>query len=228
MALAFPKQKRQFPWTLIGSLLLVFGVIGTAGWHGYKWYAYGEALPIDIPVLAASSEPKPDDSEIGAMQVLSHTVAAGEPRFLKISGLGIEKARIFSADLDSTGFVKSPINKHDVSWFNKSTLPGAGGVSLLSGHGDTDAEDSIFSKLASVAPGSIIDVELGNGDIVKYQVKDILNLSLEEMQDSGVDKLTEAAEAGKNGLNLTTRDGVWVPRYEQYSSRIIVRSVMVE
>lgn len=228
MALAFPKQKRQFPWILVGSLLLVFGVIGTAGWYGYKWYAYGEALPIDIPVLAASSEPKPDDSEVGAMQVMSHSVAAGEPRYLKIPGLGIEKARVFSADVDSTGFVKSPINKHDVSWFNKSALPGADGVSLLSGYGANDAEDSIFSKLGSIAPGSIIEIELGNGDVVKYKVIDVLNLSLEDMQDSGVDRLTESAQAGKNGLNLTTRDGVWVPRYEQYSNRIIVRAVVVE
>lgn len=227
MALAVPKQKRQFPWILVLVLLSFLGLVGTASWYGYRWYAYGESLPVDIPALASSSSPKPDGTEIGAMQIASHSVAPSEPRYLKISKLGIEKARVFSADLDSTGFVKSPLNKQDVSWFNESAAPGVGGVTLFSGHGAKDAEGSIFSKLDSISTDAVIEIELGSGDVVRYQVKEILNPTLEELQENQ-SLLTDSAVPGKDGLNLTTRDGVWVPRLDQYSHRIIVRAVLAE
>lgn len=77
-------------------------------------------------------------------------------------------------------------------------------------------------------PGEEINVKRGDGESFTYRVVENESMPLDQVNSTGMKKMMESAETGKEGLNIITCDGKWVPQIKQYDRRIMLRAVIVE
>lgn len=227
MALAIRRERRGFPWVRTILLVLLIGLLVATGWYTFRWYMYGDSLPIAIPAFA-TADPRVDESEVTATLVDQHKVAPYEPRYLSIPSLGIGSTRVFGVGIDDTGALDTPANISDVAWYNKSGTPGSGGVILMDGHNGGITRNGVFAELRNLKKGDIIELERGDGKKFRYEVRENQSMPLEEVNATGMKMMMESAESNAEGLNIITCDGKWVPRYQQFDRRIMLRAVLVE
>jgi len=227
MALSVQVNKRRFPWIRACIIVILLALLGLVGWYGYRWYMFGDPLPVSLPV-AATADPRVDESMVSTQAIKEHTVAPGDPRYLAIPSLGISKARVFGVGVDKNGALEAPKNLSDIAWYAKSSTPGSGGVILLDGHNGGITRDGVFAKLGTLKKGDILEVERGDGKTFRYEVRENQSMPLEEANSTGMKMMMQSAEAGEEALNVITCDGKWVPRYSQFDRRIMLRAVIVK
>lgn len=228
MALQVPRERASFPWIRTILTLLIVGLLIAAGWYAYRWYFYGERPPVDIPALA-TADARIDESEVTRQQVAEHNVAPSEPRYLSIPSLGIEQARVFGVGIDKkTGALDVPKNLSDTAWYTASATPGSGGAILVDGHNGGITRDGVFAKLSTLKVGDSIELERGDGKRFRYEVRENKSVPLDEANASGMKRMMESIEPGKETLNIITCDGRWVPRLKQFDHRIMLRAALVE
>ena len=222
-----PKQK-GFPWGRTFFLVVLLALLALTGWYGYRWYMYGDELPIDIPVFATANS-RIDETEVTQEEVDAHTVAPAEPRYLSIPSLGIVKARVLGMGLTEQGALADPERLDDVAWYNADGVtPGSGGVMVMNGHNGGVSRNGLFATLSALQTGDTIDIERGDGKVFRYEVRENQSMSLADVNDTGMKLMMQSVEAGKEALNIMTCDGKWVPRLEQYDRRVLVRAVRID
>lgn len=229
MALDIRKSDRRvslplWRWVILAILMLL--LIG-CGWYAYRWYMHGDTLPIDVP-LFATADPRVDETEVTVTQVNEHKVPALQPRYISIPAIGVANTRVFSVGVDSNNILGSPANISDAAWYNKSATPGSGGAVLIDAHNGGVTRDGVFAKLGTLEKGDVIEVERGDGQKFRYEVRENESMPLDEVNATGMKKMMESAESGKEGLNLITCDGKWVPRLKQFDRRIMLRAVILD
>lgn len=222
------KHKRNLHWIAVVLWLSLFTLLAVTSWFAYRYFTTGE-LPPALSVSALTADPDVDESAVTSAQVASYSAAANEARYLSVSTLGINKARIFKTGVDSTNQLALPGNIHDVGWYQKSTVPGQGyGVVLLTGHNKGISSDGVFSKLSTIQQGATITIERGDGKQLNYRVEATQTMTIEEASRTGMKTMLEPLDATSEGLTLMTNAGNWVPRIKQFDQRLIVRAVASE
>jgi LPXTG-site transpeptidase (sortase) family protein len=208
------------------SAALVLVIIVTVS-YAYRWYATGE-LPPFIAVKALVADPRVDESPVSAAQIKQHSVPANHPRYISIEKLGVHNARVFSAGVNSDNVLKSPDNISDATWYDKSATPGSGGAVLIDAHNGGITRNGIFANLNTLTQGDLIVIERGDGKTYTYAVVENQSMPLEEVNKTGMKMMLQTVKKGIEGLNLITCDGKWVPRYQQFDRRIMLRAVRLE
>ncbi len=227
MALRIHRQKEtRRVWRWIIAVILIV-LLGATGWYTYKWYMDGEPFPISVPAFA-TADPRIDESEVTTEQIDTHTVSASQPRYISIPTLEIANTRVFSVGVDKNNVLGSPANISDAAWYNKSATPGSGGVVLIDAHNGGITRDGVFAKLGTLKKGEIIEVERGDGQTFRYEVRENQSMPLDEVNATGMKMMMESAEPGVEALNLITCDGKWIPRIQQFDRRIMLRATRVE
>lgn len=216
------KQRHTGVWVF--TIILV-AVLGAAGWYGYRWYDTGEVLPIPLPL--ASAETGIEEIPVAPEKVQQHTVPTFHPRYISIADIGIGQTRVFPVGVDQNNQLKSPANIYDAAWYDKSSTPGSGGVILIDGHNGGTTKDGVFAKLINLAIGADIIVDRGDGKSFTYKVVENKSVPIEEVNATGMKIMGESADPTKEGLNLITCDGVYVPRLGMFDRRIMLRAVLV-
>lgn len=219
--------RKRFPFGFVIVVVLLLGVLGVSGYYLYKWYFEGEEPPISIPALA-TADPRVDESPVSEQQITEHTVPARNPRYISVPSIGITNARVFSVGVTGDNQLASPDNLSDTAWYDQSDTPGSGGVVLINGHNGGITRDGIFAKLGTLKVGDTIALERGDGETFRYEVRENQSMPLKEVNATGMKMMMQSAEDGKEALNLITCDGNWVPRYQQFDRRIMLRAVLVE
>lgn len=220
-----PTRARRSWWQWLLSGVLV-AVLITTGWFTYRWYMFGDDLPVTLPAFAMA-DPSVDESEVTAELIDRHIVQSLQPRYVSIPTLGVKQTRTFAMGIDENNMLKSPANISDAAWYDKSATPGSGGVVLMNAHNGGITRDGVFAKLGALKRGDIIEVERGDGEMFRYEVRENQSMPLEEVNDSGMKMIMQSAESGKEALNLITCDGKWVPRFKQFDRRIMLRAVLL-
>lgn len=224
--LVIQEQKKFHPLRWIFGIAILALLI-VAGWYTYRWYMTGQEPPLPIPVVSAN--PAIDESDISQEQVDEYTVPAGQPRYITIPKIGVVKTRILSVGVTSTGELDVPKNIGDTAWYNKSALPGQGyGAVLIDGHNGGITRDGVFARLGTLEKGDEITIERGDGKQFIYKVVENESMALEDVNKTGMVKMTKSADESKEGLNLITCDGKWVPRLKQFDRRIMLRAVIAK
>ena len=213
-------------WQWLVAALLVALLIAT-GWFTYRWYMYGDDLPVKVPVFAMA-DPNVDESKVTVELVREHKVSPLHPRYISIPSLGITNTRTFAMGVNSDNMLQSSANISDAAWFDQSATPGSGGVVLVNAHNGGITRDGVFSKLGTLKRGDIIEVERGDGEKFRYEVRENKSMPLDEVNATGMKMMMQSAETGKEALNLITCDGKWVPRLKQFDRRIMLRAVLIE
>lgn len=221
------ESKRTFhPWRWL-FLLILIGLIAAAGWYGYRWYTTGEEPPLQIPIASADS--RIDESPLSQTKIDSYTVPAAEPRYISIPALKLSKVRVTKVGITADNQLDVPKNINDTAWFKDSATPGSGaGAVLVDGHNGGRTKDGAFAKLSTLQAGDRITIERGDGKKFTYKVVENKSMSLEEVNATGMRKMTQSIEPDVEGLSLITSDGKWVPKYKQFDRRIMLRAVLVD
>lgn len=218
------ERKRNINVFAILFWLLLTGLLAATAWYGYRWYMEGETPPI---VRAQTADPRVDETPVTPKQVDEHTVPATDPRYISIPSLGVANTRIFGVGVKDNKQLDAPKNISDAAWYTQSARPGNGyGAILINGHNGGNTRNGVFAKLGTLAVGADIILERGDGKKFTYTVVENQSMTLEEANQTGMAMMMKSADDTKEGLNLITCDGKWVPRYQQFDRRIMLRAVM--
>ncbi len=220
-----PQKKRHYGRWVLGLFVIVLLIV--AGWFMYEWYTKGMQPPVPIPI--AKADPSIDESDVSKSAVESYKAASNEPRYISISALGIEKTRILPVGVTTQNMLEMPRNIHDAGWYKKSMAPGAGyGAVLIDAHNGGMTKNGVFAKLETLQPGDEITVERGDGKVFRYSVTENQIMSLDEVTNTGMKMMMQSSEPAKEGLNLITSAGKWIPKLGQFDKRVMLRSVIIE
>jgi len=220
------QHKREFhPWRWL-FLLILIGLVTATGWYAYRWYSTGEEPPL-IPT--ASADPRIDQSDVSSEKIDSYTVPGTHPRYVTIAKLGIKKVRVQQVGVTSSNQLDMPKNINDAGWYGKSSTPGSGrGAVLIDAHAAGLTKNGVFIKLKTLERGDQIGIERGDGQAFTYVVVENKSMAIQEVNTTGMKKMVQSIETDKEGLSLITNDGKWIPKYQQFDRRIMLRAVLVE
>lgn len=218
-------QKERKVWRWVFAFAIVILLLASA-WYTYSWYTKGTPLPIPIPI--AKADPTVEETDVSESMLEAHAVANNEPRFITIPSLDITtKARVFSVGVNQQNMIALPRNLHDAGWYKKSMTPGTGyGAVLITGHSIGMSKDGVFKDISTLKTGDEINVERGDGKELTYKVVENAIVDLAEANRSGMKTMMESATPGKEGLNLMTNAGTWIPRSQIFDKRVMLRAVI--
>ena len=221
------QTKREFHlWHWVVAFIVV-GIMCAAAWWGYSWYTKGTPLP--IPIAAAKGDTSISEADVSAADIDNYSVAPDKPRYILLPTLGIGKTRIYPVGVTKQNILYTPRNINDAAWYNKSVTPGTGyGAVLINAHSGGISKDGVFANLGILKNGDIVKVERGDGKELNYRVVENQTMSLEEATTSGMKMMMQSADSSKEGLNLITCAGKWIPRLGQFDQRVMIRAVYAD
>ncbi|MBR3256474.1 class F sortase [Candidatus Saccharibacteria bacterium] len=211
-------------WSLIGILFLIF-LIKVATFEA-QYYGEKEGSERVVTNNAAAEEELIEE-EPTEEEVREYTVAPDRPRYLSISKLGINKARILPMGVNASGELDTPRNIFDVGWYEASGKPGQGGTLIIDGHNGGPHVLGVFKNTPSLVEGDIITVERGDGIVYNYSVVDNKAIELAEA-DGYMATAAKSPVSGKESVTLITCTGEWSQSQSTYLSRQFTRAVIVE
>ncbi|MBP9667849.1 class F sortase [Candidatus Saccharibacteria bacterium] len=221
------KYKHKFVSSHMLLAVVFVSLVGLTFYYGYRWYATGEEPPIPFPTVSA--DPSVSEADVTPEQMVAYKVPALYPRYLSIPELGIDRARVSQTGLTEAGDLGTPRNIHDVAWYTRSVTPGQGsGAVLIDGHSTGFSKEGIFSKLDTLPNGAHIVLERGDGKSFEYEVVENKNIPLEEVNKTGMKQMMFAAHADKEGLNIVSFSGRYIPKDKVFDHRIMLRAVRIE
>ena len=215
-------------WGVLGVLFLVFFIkVAT-----YEASYYSEKEGSERAVAEAVTEEQPEEEELieeepTEQEVREYVVAPDRPRYLSISKLGINKARILPMGVNASGELDTPRNIFDVGWYEASGKPGQGGTMVIDGHNGGPHVLGVFKNLPNLVSGDIIAVERGDGVIYNYEVVENQSILLSEA-DAYMATAAKSPQLGKESVTLISCTGEWSQQQRTYLSRQFVRAVLAE
>lgn len=211
-------------WVL---MFIVLALITVFCWYTYQWYMTGMRPPVPIPVAKADS--RINEEPVAAAAVDDYKVPASNPRYISIASLNVGKTRVYPVGVTDQNVLDTPRNIHDAAWYKKSVTPGNGfGAVLINAHNGGNTKDGVFAKLSTLQPNDEIIVERGDGKTFAYKVVENQIMSLDEVNKTGMKMMMTSADPAKEGLNLITCAGKWIPRLGQFDQRVMLRAVAVD
>ena len=177
--------------------------------------------------IASSAEDNLIEEEPTDTEKEDYTVEAMNPRYLSVSKLGIDKARILPMGVNINGELATPDNVFDVGWYDGSGKPGQGKTMIIDGHNGGPHVLGVFKNLPDLVEGDEIVVERGDGKVFKYKVADSKAVALEDA-DAYMAVAAKSPDPEKESVTLISCTGEWSDQRQTYLSRQFVRAVLVE
>ena len=229
MSLKIKGWRKIIKWTVwgtLGLLLLVFFVkVATYEASYYSEKEGSERVVVETTVETATEElieVAPEEEEIR-----EYVVAEDRPRYLRISKLNINNARILPMGVNAKRELDTPVNIFEVGWYDASGKPGFGGTLVIDGHNGGPHVHGVFKDLPSLVEGDIITVERGDGVVYNYSVVENVSVLLEDADDY-MATAAKSPRQGKESVTLISCTGEWSQKQQTYLSRQFVRAVLVE
>jgi LPXTG-site transpeptidase (sortase) family protein len=142
---------------------------------------------------------------------------ANDPKAIRLTSVGIE-GYIQKVGVDQNTQIAVPNNVHFAGWFVNTVRPGEPGLSIIDGHLNGTSRGGIFRNLNNIAPGAQFEVEMGDGSVKVYRVKEVLTVDL----DKSAEVLFSQQPGIKSQLNLITCGGTYNKEQRFYQQRVIV------
>ena len=210
-------------WAILATLLLVFLVRVLTFENDY----YNAKDGSERAVTVVQEETDLDEEAPTEQEVVEYNVAPDRPRYLSISKLGINNARILPMSVNQSGELDTPRNIFDVGWYELSGKPGQGGTLVIDGHNGGPHVHGVFKKLPSLEIGDIIKVERGDGAVFEYSVVENKEISLTD-SDAYMSTAAKSPEPGVESVTLISCTGEWSQSQQTYLSRQFTRAILVE
>ncbi len=159
-----------------------------------------------------------DETEVTPNAVDTYSVAADLPRVLTIDKLSV-RARVLPMSVNPDGAMQAPVNIFDSGWYGASAKPGTPGATVIDAHASGATREGLFAYLDTLAAGDQLSVERGDGQKFTYEVTHTETVAL---GDVDMNKLLTPYGSAKEGLNLITCTGKWLPDQKTYDHRVMV------
>ncbi|MDR0955560.1 MAG: class F sortase [Candidatus Nomurabacteria bacterium] len=154
-----------------------------------------------------------------------YAVAADMPRYISAPSLGIYNVPIAVTGKDSSGAIQAPRSYYMAAWFNASAKPGQDGASIIVGHSGPNSMGLPFSHFGKLKNGAVIVVEMGDGTKYTYNVVEVDNVPV---QNVDMTKFSNVDGQSVQGLNLATcTQGTYNAKMKEYDHRTLVYTVRV-
>ena len=212
-------------WGVLGVLFLVFFI--KVATYEASYYSEKEGSERVVAEAVADDTEELIETEPTEQEVREYVVAPDRPRYLSISKLGINKARILPMGVNASGELDTPRNIFDVGWYEASGKPGQGGTMVIDGHNGGPHVLGVFKNLPNLVSGDIITVERGDGVIYNYKVVENQSILLSEA-DAYMATAAKSPQPGKESVTLISCTGEWSQQQRTYLSRQFVRAVLAE
>ena len=219
--------KKCIKWVAIGALglfVLIFFVKVATFEDDYYRRMEGSERAEQVTI----EDETLDETDITDEVLSEYTTPASYPKFLKISNLGIEKARILPVGVNARGELGTPVSIFDVGWYEASGTPGSGKTVVLDGHNGGPTKEGIFKKLPTLVRGDIIEITRGDDETFRYEVVENDIISLEAADEYMSLKALRSPESGRESVTLITCTGEWSQDKRTYLSRQFVRALLVK
>ena len=204
----------------VGALLII-GITGYVAFDTYitnnvvrKTTQTTAAVQGDSIVAAEGS----DETEVTEKSIKSYVVAADMPRTLTIESIDV-KARILPMGVTAKSAIQAPVNIFDAGWYTGSVKPGNPGVTFVDAHASGATRAGLFAYLDTIKTGATIKIEMGDGKILTYKVRET---EVKPLADIDMTKVLSPHGNIKEGLTLMTCTGKWMDKGETYDKRAIV------
>ena len=145
-----------------------------------------------------------------------------------LSRLGID-AVVNYRTVGPDGVMGNPLGAYDTVWYDFANFrglggyPGSGGNAVIAGHVDYyGVGPAVFFQLRNVVEGDVIDYYRGDGQLVRYSVSWISDVSPQDNWGSIV------ASGRSDVLTLVTCNGSFDYNVGSYSHRRVVRAVLMQ
>ena len=140
------------------------------------------------------------------------------PSRISIPSLGV-RARTIEVGKAADGSIATPAADpvKDTGWYKFGPTPGEAGTAVIVGHVDTAGQAAVFSKLADLRRGRVIEVKREDRRIVTFTVD-----SVEKFPKTLFPANRVLAPGGQPRLVLVTCGGNWVGGDIGYSDNVIV------
>lgn len=149
--------------------------------------------------------------------------SANDPRSISLPTINAE-GYVQKVGIDQSKQIAVPSNVFMAGWYVKSARPGEKGLSIIDGHINGQVKDGIFAKLSQLKAGDEFELEMGNGKVLHYKIKDVQTVKLSE----ALSYLFSQQPNIERQLNLITCGGDYDPSAKTYEQRIIVVGEQVE
>ena len=228
MSLKIKGWRKIIKWSVWGTLVVLF-VVFFVRVVTFEANYYAEKDGSERAVAETAQEPEEEliEEEPTEEEVREYIVPADHPRYLTVSKLGINNARILLMGVNSKGELDTPRNIFDVGWYEASGKPGQGGTMIIDGHNGGPHVLGVFKNLPSLEEGDSITIERGDGIIYKYSVVENNTVSLDE-SDAYMAVAAKSPVVGKESVTLISCTGEWSQQQRTYLSRQFVRAILVE
>ena len=213
-------------WSIILILFLIF-IVRVISFENYYYNSKEGSERAVAQITDVGAEEELVEEEPTEEEVREYTVAPDRPRYLSISKLGINKARILTMGVNAKGELDTPRNIFDVGWYEASGKPGLGGTAIIDGHNGGPHVHGVFKNLPSLVKGESIEIERGDGVVFRSSVIENNAISLDE-SDEYMATAAQSPEADKESVTLITCTGEWSQQQGTYLSRQFTRAVLVE
>jgi sortase A len=214
-------MKNSFNGIIKSKRFLVIAAAAVVVMLALGWYHQRatHAVP-KIPVVSYSTT-TPSEDKPGK----GYTWRGGlnDPKVIRLPTIRTE-GFIQNVGVDQNKQVAVPNNIHFAGWFSNSVRPGQLGLSLIDGHVDGRVGAGIFKNLAGLKAGDKYTVEMGDGSIKQYQVKNVVTVDTKDAANI----LFSQDPRIKNQLNLITCGGNFSTQSGQYNKRVIVASELIK
>lgn len=162
------------------------------------------------------SAPAPSEKPVTSKTY--HSTAVGnQPKYIRLPSIGAE-GYIQAVGLDQNGAVAAPNNVSLAGWYADMLAPGQDGLSIIDGHVDGKTAPGIFHSLHKLTAGDAFEVDLANGQVVHYVVK---NMSQVAASDAA-SQLFARDNTIPGQLNLITCGGTFNRAKGVYNDRVVV------
>jgi LPXTG-site transpeptidase (sortase) family protein len=186
--------------------------------HGHKTLSF-PSQPKDV--LAYSTN-KPSEALV-AKDTYKSTAGPEEPKYLALPTIHAE-GYIQKMGIDQNNQVAAPNNVNLAGWYVNSLVPGQAGLSIVDGHVDGLHGPGIFLNLSKLAPGDQFTVELGNGTVQTFKVRQVSNVD----DSAATTALFSRDSSIASQLNLITCGGIFDQKAHAYKQRTIVVSELLK
>jgi sortase (surface protein transpeptidase) len=223
-------KKKYIPkiiWAVLAILAAIF-IIRVALWEK-SYYESKEGSERAIAPAVGDMNPaavEVDETDVTETQKNEYKVAANRPRYMTIEKIGVYNARVVEISINQNSQLDTPVSIFDAGWYNESSIPGTGGVSIFDGHNGGPTKVGIFKNLPKLIAGDIITIEMGNGEKINYRVYENKTVALDKA-DAEMKNMRITPVQGTESISIISCTGDWSDVQKTYLSRQFLRATRI-
>ncbi|MCA9333327.1 class F sortase [Candidatus Saccharibacteria bacterium] len=219
----YSKKLFLSPKTLLPAMAVLLFIIGC----GVAFQSFKTARNVQASASnnyeQITGQDAPNEDEQSKESLKAYQVASDMPRYIKIPKIDVEN-RVVSVNVKEDNELRVPGNIFDVGWYQGSSKPGAEGASIMVAHVHGPTKPGAFYNLKKLSEGDEVQVERGDGKILKYKVNSTETVPYDQVD---MNKVVRPIETGEKGLNLITCGGKYNKDLETYEKRVIVYATQI-